>query len=279
MTSTAAAYYPRSFMARIIFMWLFVILVYFFLHHGMVSQWEAPVLKSPLSDNSFWLLHILNIPQWLSRHYWAALGFDMLLTTACLICIFVPDQRWFTGITVVGVWVLYMGYCTAAGKHYAQIGYLLPPLAFLALSPKKFTLSWQLVRYWVCFLYVSAGLFKLYYGGFSAPDHMSRILAATNADWLPYHADGVQAPVIRYLIEHPGAAQWLFRLATLADLSLLLGFFTRRRDGWLAGILVLFHTANFFLLHISFMEQSLIFAPLLPWARWAAYFQSIKGND
>jgi hypothetical protein len=279
MTPVTSAEYPRHFMARIIFAWLFLILAWFFVHHTLWSQWEQPVLKAPLSDNSFWLLHILGIPQWINTHYWAALGFDLLITISCLICVFVPAQRWFTAITVAGVWLLYIGYCTSAGKHYAQIGYLLPPMAFLALHPKKFDLSWTLVRYWICLLYGSAGVFKLYYGGFAGADNMSHILTEANAGWLQYAGGGMQEGMIRTLIEKPSLAQTLYRIATIVDLSLCIGLFTRRYDRWLLAALVGFHTANFLLLHISFLEQSLIFAPFLPWTRWATYVQTIKEND
>jgi hypothetical protein len=266
-------------MARIIFCWLFLILLYFFATGSLLSQMQLPVTIYPGSDNSFWLLHILNIPQLLLQHHWAALLFDVLLTSCCIICIFVPQQRLFTWITVVGVWLLYICYCTAAGKHYAQTGYLLVPVAFLAVKEAKFSLLWQLVRYWVCFLYVSAGIYKLYYGGFADGGTMSNIITQSNAGWLPFVQDGWQSSMVRYYAENPGFAQWFYRLAALVDLALLLGFFTKKADKWLLLGLLSFHVGNFLLLHISFVEQSLIFAPLLPWHKWANYFQSIKGND
>ena len=271
--------YPREFMARTIFAWLFLILIYFFANHSLVSQMQQPELIYPGSDNSFWLLHILGIPQFLMKHYAAALIFDIALTCSCLICVFVPQQKLFTWITVIGVWLLYVCYCSAAGKHYAQIGYLLAPIPFLALRPMKFDLLWNGFRYWVCFLYVSAGIFKIYYGGFGYSDNMSHILWQGNADWFLFNHNGFQYDTIRYGIEHPGVSQWLFRLATLADLALIIGFFTKRFDGWLLGSLLLFHLANFFLLHISFVEQSLIFAAFLPWRRWAPHFQNSHTDE
>jgi hypothetical protein len=271
--------YPRSFMARAIFAWLFLVLVYFFATNSLLSQLQAPVLVYPGSDNSFWLLHILRLPQYLLQHPWAALLFDVVLTTSCLICVFVPQQRPFTWITVAGVWLLYVCYCTTAGKHYAQIGYLVAPTAFLALRPGRFNLSWELVRYWVCFLYVSAGIYKLWYGGFGDADGMANIVAQTHADWLPFVQNGWRSGAAQWLIEHPAAAQWFYRAATVVDLALAIGFFTKKFDKWLAGALVAFHVGNYLLLHISFVEQSLIFAPLLPWQKWAHFFQSIKGND
>lgn len=276
--STSATYYPRNFMARAIFAWLFLVLVYFFFTHTLVSQMQQPVLVYPGSDNTFWLFHLLHIPQYLLQHYWAALFFDVVLTTSCLVCIFVPGQRLFTWITVIGTWILYVCYCTAAGKHYAQIGYLITPIAFLALRPQRFQFTWELVRYWVCFLYVSAGIYKIWYGGFAAADNMSNIVAQTHADWLPLVQDGWRSQAAQWLIEHP-ASQWFYRLVTVIDLALIVGFFTKKYDKWLVLGLIAFHVGNYLLLQISFVEQSLIFAPLLPWHKWANYFQSIKGND
>lgn len=272
-------YYPRQLMASIVFGWLFIILVYFFSANSLLSQLEQPVLIYPSSDNTFWLVHIIRLPQWLLQNYPAALTFDIILTISCIICIFVPHQRLFTWITIGGVWLLYICYCSSAGKHYAQIGYLLAPLPFLTLHKVKFDLLWNGLRYWVCFLYVSAGMYKLYYGGFAYPLNMSHILQQMNAGWFIFYKHGIQAETISYLIDHPGISQWLYRLACLADLLLFVGFFTKKFDKWLLLGLLIFHLGNFFLLHIPFIEQSLIFAPFLPWKRWGLYFQSTNSND
>lgn len=266
-------------MARVIFAWLFVVLVYFFFNNSLLSQLQQPVLVYPGSDNTFWLLHILNVPQFLLNHYWAGLIFDILLTCSCLICAIIPQQRLFTWLSVIGVWILYIAYCSSAGKHYAQIGYLLAPLPFLALKDHKFNLLWNLFRYWVCFLYVSAGLYKIYYGGFGYSHNMSHILMQDNAEWFVFNRLGLQFSAIDYLVQHPGISQWLYRTSAIIDLSLLIGFFTRRFDKWLLTALLVFHLGNFFLLHIPFVEQSLIFAPFLPWQQWAKRLQINNSDD
>lgn len=266
-------------MARIIFAWLFVILVYFFINHSLLSQLQGPVLVYPGSDNSAWILHILNLPGFLLRHHWAALLFDMLLTCSCIVCIIIPQQRAATWICVAGIWILYFCYASAAGKYYAQIGYLLAPIPFLALSEKRFDILWNLFRYWVCFLYVSAGVYKIAYGGFGYEGNMSEIVWQSNAEWFIFNPDGWLFSFREYLATHPSLAQWFFRLAVLVDLSLLIGFFTKKADRWLLLLLIGFHCANFMILGISFVEQSLIFAPFLPWHKWAAYYQSNKSDD
>ena len=149
-------------MASVIFAWLFVVLVYFFLNNSLLSQLNQPVLIQPGIDNGFWFLHVLRIPQLLLQQPAIALTFDILLTVSCLICIFVPQQRWFTLVVIIGVWLLYVCYSSAAGKQYAQIGYILTPLPFLAMRKERFALLWEGLRYWVCFLYLTAGFYKIY---------------------------------------------------------------------------------------------------------------------
>jgi hypothetical protein len=272
-------YYPRNIIARVVFLWLFIILVYFFHCNTLLSQLHQPVFIYSGSDNSFWLVHLLYIPQFFLQHYWAALLFDITLTTSCLICIFLPTNKLFTYLTIIGIWLLHFCYSSAAGKQYAQIGYLITPTALLFFNPTKFAFSWQLVRYWVCFLYGSAGLYKIINGGFSHPLNMSNILQQMNAEWLYFNPTGFQSTSIFYLINHPFLSQLFFIVATLVDLSCIIGFFTKKYDQYLVGMLILFHLGNYFLLHISFIEQSLIFAPFFAWHKIATHIYTNYHND
>lgn len=103
------------------------------------------------------------------------------------------------------------------------------PVFFYGQGDRKCTFLWLLhiVRIPQCFLYVSAGIYKLYYGEFAYPLNMSHILQQMNAEWFIFNNKGVQADTISYLIKHPGITQWLYRLACPADLSLTLVFLQR----------------------------------------------------
>ena len=272
-------YYPRTLIARVVFCWLFCILVYFFGTHTLLSQLQQPVFIYSGSDNTFWLLHYLRIPHFFLQHYWAALLFDIAITTSCIVCIILPQQKVCTYITVIGIWVLHFCYSSAAGKQYAQIGYLLPPIALLVFNQKKFALSWQLIRYWICFLYSSAGIYKMIYGGFFYVHNMSNILKQMNAEWLFFNSNTVQANCIYFLIHHPFCAQLFYQAAVCIETAFIIGFFTKKMDKYLVAILILFHIGNYFLLHISFIEQSLIFAPFFAWQTIAAYLNSNTNND
>ena len=108
---------------------------------------------------------------------------------------------------------------------------------------------------------------------------MSNILVQDNAEWFVFNTKGLSYRGISYLVEHPGISQWFYRIATFFDLAMLIGFFTKRFDKWLLTALLFFHIGNFFLLHISFVEQSLIFAAFLPWQNWAGSIPLNKSDD
>jgi hypothetical protein len=265
-------------MARCIFAWLLAILVYFFFTHSMLHQLNQPVLKYPGSDNTFWVVYASGIAAFFVEHKWAAILFDVVLVVSCLSIILFPQKKILAWIAVIGIWLLYIFYGAAAGKHYAQIGYLLTPIPFIVSHPKKFDLLWNAVRYWVCFLYVFAGVSKVWGGGFLYDSNMSHILIQDQALGFVFLKEGIKYDIYHYLIENPSVAQWLYRAAAIFEFACIVGFFTKKMDKWILVALLSFHCANLFLLDISFVEQSLIFAPFLPWKKWAVHFQYNKNN-
>lgn len=228
-----------------------------------------PPLKYPGSDNTVWAVMASGIYQFFVQHKWAAILFDVVLIASCMLVIIFPQKKYLPIIPIVGGWLMYIFFCGTAGKQYAQIGFLITPVAFLAFAPPKFNLLWNAVRYWVCFLYVFAGVSKMLYGGFGFAENMSNIVMQDNAQSFVFLQKGFWFNIHSYFIEHPGVAQWLYQLAAIVEAACLIGFFTKKYDKWLLMALIIFHVGNLFLLNISFVEQSLIFAPFLPWHRWA----------
>lgn len=252
------ALYPRKFLARICFGWLFLTLIYFYASHSLVHQWEQPILIYPEADNTYWLLHMLNIPQWIMQSKTWSLVFDLLMIASTFLFFLFPEKILWAIISILTLWLFQVMYGSSNGHHYHHIGYLLIPLPFIFRNPVRFSLSWQIVRYWILFLFFCSGLYKLYYGGFFEPYNMSRILMQGNvAD------ENFKSRVILSLIEHPQAAQLLYQLATLLQLCCLLGFISRKYDRLIFWLLLVFNLSNYFLMNFPFWENSLVLAPFL----------------
>ena len=247
-------------MARMVYGWLLLLLGYFFLTHSMVHQWMQPPLIYPEADNTYWLLHLLNIPQLIMRSPVISLLFDLVFLFSVIGFFLLPEQVFLAAVSIACLWLFQIMYGSANGHHYHHIGYLLVPLPFLFRDRKKFNFSWQLVRYWILFLFTCSGLYKIYYGGFFQPDNMSSILKMHTGA-----ADATSGQWNLYLVGHPSLAQFLYQGATLLQLSCVLGFISHRFDRIIFYCLLMFNLANMLLLGIPFWENLLILLPFVHW--------------
>ena len=250
--------YPRRILSLHVFGWLLVIFCYRFYSNALLHQLHQPVLISPEIDNTYWAFHLLQIPEWVTRHF--ATAFDMILVALIIACIFF-SRIWVLplGLAIL-LWTYYITFNTFAGHHYYQVGFLFMVIPFIAKGEKSFTILFDAVRYYCCFMYTSSGLYKLFRGSVFHGEQMQSILMNDNASAMySNHPDS-----ILYLIQHPSLAQALFVCAAFIQLAMLLGFFTKKFDLWLLGGLVLFHISNYFLLGIPFLEQGVIFLVLIP---------------
>ncbi|MBC7867972.1 MAG: hypothetical protein H7X88_10620 [Gloeobacteraceae cyanobacterium ES-bin-316] len=89
----------------------------------------------------------------------------------------------------------------------------------------------------------------------------SAILVATPGGWHSYF--------IRYLIMHSSVSYFIYALGTIAELSFIIGFFTKKFDLFLMLILCFFILFNFFLLEINY----------LPWIAFGGFFWFSKFKE
>ena len=260
---------PRQFMARVIYGWILIMLCYFYLHNSLVHQWHQPPLILPEADNVYWLLHILYIPQFIVGSKITACVFDGIMIGSTLLFFIFPRQIIFCAISIVCFWLFQIMFGTTAGHHYAHVGYLIVPIPFLFLNKERFSLTWQLIRYWILFLFVCAGLYKFYYGGFFHTVNMSSLMRTY------FDEQSFRGQMLIYISAHPAFAQIFYQIATILETICIVGFFTRRFDIWLAIGLLLFNLGNLFIMGIPFWENSFVICVLLPWNRIYQYFEQI----
>lgn len=264
--------YPRKFMARVVFGWLLLLLLQFFLQNSLMHQWQQPILIYPEADNVYWILHMLYIPQFIMQNAIAASCFDFVLIFSTILFFIFPEKVIFAWISVLCFWMLQICFGSSAGHHYGHVGFLLVPICFLAKNNSKFSLLWQLVRYWILFLFVCAGVYKFYYGGFFQISNMASILKANNN----HDLNGWYGNQILYLINHPSTAQLFYQAAAIIQVSFIIGFITRRFDFLIVILLFLFFLFDFLLLHISFWENFIALSVFLQWEKISAFLERTK---
>lgn len=260
-------------MARTIYAWLLLLLVQFYFHHSLVHQWQQPLLIYTEADNVYWILHLLNIPQFIMRSSTTSLLFDIVMVGSVMLFLIFPQKNIYALISIICLWLFQVMFGSANGHHYHHIGFLLVPIPFLFIDKIKFQLSWSLIRYWILFLFLCSALYKFYYGGFFNQMNMSIILREAY-----YQDETYRSQVILYLVEHPPVAQLFYQAATFLQLTCIIGFITTKYDRLLLFLLFMFNVVNYYLLNFPFWENILVLAPFLPWRRIFFYVNHEKNK-
>ena len=263
--------YPKHIIALAVFGLLLLFFISRFYSNSMLHQLCRPILISPEIDNTYWIFHLLQIPEMLTHNIYFAWSFDIIIFSLTVSCLVFRKIFFLPMLLFIFLFAYLLIFNSYAGHHYYfSAGLLFIVLPFATTDNKKFDLLFEAARYYCCFLYASSGLYKLIRGAIFNSEQMSSILMNDNTDKMYYNPHSLSAEVISYLIQRPELSQWLFMATAIIELSFLIGFLTKKFDLILLLGIALFHTGNYVLLGISFIEQVAIFLTLVPKGKWIA---------
>lgn len=270
----------RKFLVRIFFGWVLVALLWRWNDHAMLSQLEGPVLGNVYKDLTFWLFQGLGVQSTLTGHRMVGLAFDVVLTASAALAVVFPHRVIFPRIYSVAILAYFITHTTYANHHYRPIiGLLVAGLPFLFRSLERTTFMLQAVRYYILFVYTSAGAYKVLRGSWMVHDQMTGIIENTQLELLLAHPDGWHAQLFTWLLLHEWAGWALFFLATVLELTFIIGFFTRRWDVLLFCTAITLHIGFFFTMDFFAFELIVLDLTLLPWARILPAQGSSRGVD
>ncbi len=152
----------RDFLCRIVFAFIFIDLLYNFFSNSMVHQLQTPSLKFPYIDITYWLFHLLKIPDTVSSNQLLAYCLGFFLFIFSIGTLLFPSRRIFIKAFFV-FYVIYYIIFNSYGTHHthSKIGILLMPIPFFLKSNKRFEFMWEAMRYFTLFIYADAFFWKL----------------------------------------------------------------------------------------------------------------------
>ena len=258
---------------REIFRWLvfgslLLAIAYRWFQQTLLHQLEAPVLIFPEADNTYWLLHLINLPQWLVGNFWIALVFDLLWISTALLSLVYHRARIWPFLTTVLTLLYFVTFHSYFGHHgHSLIGFLFITIPFWFYDKRTFKLLWKGLRYYACFVYASAGWYKVIRGSAFQLDQLYQVMKVQNVDLLHDGAQGFQETVMAAAIGSPGLLSFLGIAVTVVQVGFTLGFFTRKLDLFLLLGALFFHLGTWLLMDIVFWEL---------WIIWLAFFPVSK---
>ena len=261
----------RKVLVRIFFGWVLCALLWRWTDASMLSQLEAPVLGNVYKDLTFWLFQLLGIQEGLTAHHGIGSAFDLVLTGSAVLALFRPASVWYPRIYCTAILFYFVTHTTYANHHYRPIlGLLFAGIPFMFRSLDRFGWSFQALRYYVIFLYTSAGSYKVFRGSWLNMEQMTNIIENTQLELLLTHGNGWHAQLFTWLLQHERAGWALFFTCTVMETLFIIGFFTRRWDVALFCTAVTLHigfylTMDFFALELIVQDLTLI-----PWNKLLA---------
>ena len=256
----------RSRLCRIAFFLIFISLIYSFFSNTLVSQLRGPVLTYSSTDLTYLLFHIIKLPEFISGHPVIAVIFDSLMLLSCLCCLVYPRQR----IPVFLFFFLFLVYLiiyNSYGLHHthSKIGVLLLPVPFMTRDDKGFLLLWRGLRYYTCYIFFSAFLWKLFRGSWLAPDQGLLIMKNNLTPYLFFNPQTVLSRVYSWVFQHPAIPDLVFKAGFIAEGLFVVGFFTRRADKYLFVLTILLPLGFLFVADAMFFELAFLSVTFYSW--------------
>ena len=224
--------------------------------HAMLSGLQSPPLFTVEVDFTYWLFRESGIPGWIMQHRAVAIIFDISLFFSGLLSFALPLNRKILAIFALLLFCYAMIFDMYATHHLAQVyGLMVVMLPFLVGNNDKFTLAWEGMRYFTCFIYFMAFIWKTCIGN--------------SFYYLQQGASTVKNNLVDYLSLNPGSGmthiyEWFLRhdwLLNAGEKGLVLlegimvaGFFTKKYDRWLIWVPVVIHVMTYFFSDVFFIE-------------------------
>lgn len=233
---------------------------------GLIHQLEQPVLFHTGYDISYWLLRWLHLDDPLLQHKSAAGILVYFFFGSGILLFLYPRQRhWaflFAASYLLQSLLLNLYLCKTP---HVQAGFTVMLWSFCS---SRFGQWWRAMRYYVCYIFFTAFIWKLYYGSLFQWNGGFLFFKEYAAPYLFRSPHTALAEIYRWLIQHPVILNAGEKLLFVTQGSFLAGFFTRKYDRFFSVFLILFIFGLLLLGHHFFAELLVLLLPLLRGSDW-----------
>jgi len=250
-------------LCRIVFAMILAHLFFSAFANTLVHQMQMPVLKFVYVDPAFWIMHLLNIPEFISSHYIVAWIFDIILFLSCTAVIIFPRKKWIIAIFIFFYFIYYIIFNSFGAHHtHALIPVLIAPIPFL-FSKKSFFYAWEGLRYFLLFSYSAAFLWKFFRFSWLTNNQGILIIKKNLTPYLYFNPDSCLSKIYIWLLDHPSFANAVFISGFIMEGLFIIGFFTKKLDGYLFFLSIILPVGFWFFADALFFEQLILSLTLL----------------
>jgi hypothetical protein len=250
-------------LCRIVFAMILVHLVFSAFGNTLVHQMQMPVLKFVYVDPAFWIMHLLNIPEFISSHYIVAGIFDIILFLSCTAVIIFPRKKWIIAIFIFFYFNYYIIFNSFGAHHtHALIPILIAPIPFL-FSKKSFFYLWEGLRYFLLFSYSAAFLWKFFRLSWLQNNQGILIIKKNLTPYLYFNPDSFLSKIFVWFLDYPAFTNAIFISGFIMEGFFIIGFFTKKFDSYVFILSIILPVGFWFFADALFFEQLILSLTLL----------------
>jgi len=234
---------------------LFFLLLRFF-EHGTSSRLNGPPLFIVQMDITYWAYRLSPIPGLIIYNKIGSIVFDCLLFSTGILSFLFPLRTRFIIPFSIFVFINTLT-LNGFGMHHAHwmTGVMIVLFPFWVKDNSKFYLLWQGIRYYTCFVYGMAFIWKTWIGDsfFNWQQGIGSFKLNLVA-YLYHNPDTLLSSFYRWCVRE----KWFLNsgnlVITLMEASMIIGFFTKKWDKLLFWLPIFIHLVTYFFSDVLFFE-------------------------
>lgn len=255
-------YYPFVLLKRLV-LCFFVLLFVFNWWNGILPHQlaNAPLFDVSL-DNTFWLFHLTGIPNFLIHQPVLLIILEALLIVLAIIAFRINNRIVNISFLLLAIFVSLLTQTYSSTLTKTSVIF---PIVFLpfCLNRNWFSTTWKIPRYYLVYLMVSAGIYKLWFGGALHSHQMEHILWNQHIDLLFYNSNHIAGRIKDVLLAQPSLASVLYWITIIVECSFITLIFTNRFDKFFGIVLVLFCLGIYLTFRIYTLDMLVLTLPIL----------------
>lgn len=213
------------------------------------------------TDFSYWLFILSGVPKFILSANLIAYSFDILLTLFTIINIIKPKRLTIAlWLLLYFVWVMTTN--SVIGSHFHSYnGFIIMGICFAFFQTKYFGTAWEMARYYVMYLFVSAAFWKILRGVPFEKYHLRNLLLQLNV----WHAEREHwyARVFKLFTSNLWLSYLCMQAVIALQLFFIIGFISKKYDKWLLYLFVFFCIADYIVFRHFFFELLILCLPFL----------------
>jgi hypothetical protein len=269
MTATRNLSTYRPLITRTVILYYLLFIFWRAYAHLLPFQLQSPVISKVHYDATFWLFRFSGLDGFVVHNMVGGIILSVVVALSGVLSLVYPTRRLFLVPFTLSYFVLAVVYniylCHSA--HYLG-GMVLLSAAFWPRQDENFNLLWEGMRYYACWVYGSAFIWKVLGGAFFQWDAGMLTFKSNLAEYLYQNPDTSLANFYYYFLQHPVLVNVGHKVVFLAEGAFLIGFLTKKFDGLLIVMAFFIFSSIYLFSDVFFAELLIIVFPLLSQTAW-----------